>query len=237
MRRFCSNRPRLVPIPMPRSDGANSSLSSSAVVGIDDVAFRLVDQLDRATNSSVHALQHGERDLLARSSRRSRWARMAGMVSWSSSEEAISWTRACNREYPGSALIDERSAQTPGFIRGVSASSPCSTPPAATHSRPCASWDTATREWRGSVRNRLLWMLLAETGLFGWAKLWGCSTGTGTPDAATPRSPRSSLATIRTGWVPRAATGGCMSPTSWTASTASMSGGCARAAPIWSPPI
>ena len=29
----------------------------------------------------------------------------------------------------------------------------------------CASWDAATREWRGSVRNRLLWMLLAETGL------------------------------------------------------------------------
>lgn len=29
----------------------------------------------------------------------------------------------------------------------------------------CASWDTETREWRGSVRNRLLWMLLAETGL------------------------------------------------------------------------
>jgi integrase len=29
----------------------------------------------------------------------------------------------------------------------------------------CATWDHATREWRGSVRNRLLWMLLAETGL------------------------------------------------------------------------
>jgi integrase len=29
----------------------------------------------------------------------------------------------------------------------------------------CASWDNETREWRGSVRNRLLWMLLAETGL------------------------------------------------------------------------
>jgi site-specific recombinase XerD len=29
----------------------------------------------------------------------------------------------------------------------------------------CASWDTETCEWRGSVRNRLLWMLLAETGL------------------------------------------------------------------------
>lgn len=29
----------------------------------------------------------------------------------------------------------------------------------------CASWDTETREWSGSVRNRLLWMLLAETGV------------------------------------------------------------------------
>ncbi len=29
----------------------------------------------------------------------------------------------------------------------------------------CACWDAALREWRGSVRNRLLWMLLAETGL------------------------------------------------------------------------
>jgi site-specific recombinase XerD len=29
----------------------------------------------------------------------------------------------------------------------------------------CASWDDDKRQWRGSVRNRLLWMLLAETGL------------------------------------------------------------------------
>jgi integrase len=29
----------------------------------------------------------------------------------------------------------------------------------------CATWDVAARKWRGSVRNRLLWMLLAETGL------------------------------------------------------------------------
>lgn len=28
----------------------------------------------------------------------------------------------------------------------------------------CACWDADAREWRGSVRNRLLWMLLAETG-------------------------------------------------------------------------
>jgi integrase len=29
----------------------------------------------------------------------------------------------------------------------------------------CAHWDPETRQWRGSVRNRLLWMLLAETGV------------------------------------------------------------------------
>jgi integrase len=34
----------------------------------------------------------------------------------------------------------------------------------------CASWDTETRQWRGSVRNRLLWMLLAETGMFSRAQ-------------------------------------------------------------------
>lgn len=39
----------------------------------------------------------------------------------------------------------------------------------------CASWDAARREWRGSVRNRLLWMLLAETGFFSGA--WPCGGG------------------------------------------------------------
>ena len=29
----------------------------------------------------------------------------------------------------------------------------------------CASWDPATREWSGSVRDRLLWSLLSETGI------------------------------------------------------------------------
>jgi len=29
----------------------------------------------------------------------------------------------------------------------------------------CARWDPQTREWQGSLRNRLLWSLLAETGL------------------------------------------------------------------------
>jgi hypothetical protein len=28
----------------------------------------------------------------------------------------------------------------------------------------CAIWDEEAREWRGSVRNRLLWALLAESG-------------------------------------------------------------------------
>jgi site-specific recombinase XerD len=29
----------------------------------------------------------------------------------------------------------------------------------------CASWDPQSRQWRGSLRNRLLWMVLAETGV------------------------------------------------------------------------
>ncbi len=29
----------------------------------------------------------------------------------------------------------------------------------------CASWDPQSRRWRGSLRNRLLWMVLAETGV------------------------------------------------------------------------
>jgi integrase len=29
----------------------------------------------------------------------------------------------------------------------------------------CASWEADTRAWRGSVRNRPLWMLLSETGV------------------------------------------------------------------------
>jgi integrase len=37
----------------------------------------------------------------------------------------------------------------------------------------CASWDAEAREWRGSVRNRLLWMLLAETGCFSGARPCG----------------------------------------------------------------
>lgn len=40
---------------------------------------------------------------------------------------------------------------TPGQIEGI-----CDA---------CANWDAETREWSGSVRNRLLWLLLAETGL------------------------------------------------------------------------
>lgn len=83
----------------------------------------------------------------------------------------------------------------------------------------CASWDNQTREWRGSVRNRLLWMLLAETG-FRLGETLGCSIATGTPGGATSRSSRSWPETTRPRCGPRAATGACMSPTSWTASMA-----------------
>src|SRR5258708_34796454 len=34
----------------------------------------------------------------------------------------------------------------------------------------CAAWDADARQWRGCVRDRLLWALLAGTGLrLGWA--------------------------------------------------------------------
>ena len=47
----------------------------------------------------------------------------------------------------------------------------------------------------------------------GWARRSGCSTATGAPAAVTPRSSRSSRASIRTRYGSRAATGGCISPT------------------------
>ena len=48
----------------------------------------------------------------------------------------------------------------------------------------CAAWDAETCRWRGCVRDRLLWALLAESGL---VKRSGCSTATGIPAAATRR--------------------------------------------------
>ena len=44
----------------------------------------------------------------------------------------------------------------------------------------CASWDEAEQQWHGSVRNRLFWMLLAETGSPGSA------CGSGTPVGGFP---------------------------------------------------
>ena len=95
-------------------------------------------------------------------------------------------------------------------------------------------WDPDTREWRGSVCNRLVWMLFAETGIrLGEAlglqhRDWHTGCGDTPYVEVVARDPR-------TGCGPSAATGGCTSPTSWTASTASTSGGCARSAPTWPP--
>jgi hypothetical protein len=62
----------------------------------------------------------------------------------------------------------------------------------------CAAWDAEAREWRGCVRDRLLWALLAEKGC-GWARRLGCSTVTGTLAAATRRSSRWCRVIIGTG--------------------------------------
>ena len=96
----------------------------------------------------------------------------------------------------------------------------------------CAAWDGEAREWRGCMRDRLLWALLAESG--GLVKRSGCSTATGTPAAATRRSSRWCRVIIRTGCGSRAAaTASCMSPPSLTASMASTCGSYARPELIW----
>ncbi|GAA3422482.1 site-specific integrase [Streptosporangium vulgare] len=92
----------------------------------------------------------------------------------------------------------------------------------------CASWDDDAREWRGSVRNRLLWCLLAETGLR-LGEALGLQHQDWHTGRATPRSSRWSRASTRTRSGPRAATGDCSSPTISIVSTASTSGNSAQA--------
>jgi site-specific recombinase XerD len=96
----------------------------------------------------------------------------------------------------------------------------------------CASWDPAAREWRGSVRDRLLWALLAESGMR-LGEALAIKHGDGTPASAILRSLRWCRARItRMGCGSRtAATARSSSPMSLTASTASTSGGCATPAP------
>jgi site-specific recombinase XerD len=98
----------------------------------------------------------------------------------------------------------------------------------------CATWDAAAGRWRGSVRNRLLWALLADTGLRLGEALGLQHRDWHTGRGDTPSS-RSSPAITPTTCAPRAATGACTSPMAWTASTASTSGSCARPAPTWPP--
>jgi hypothetical protein len=88
----------------------------------------------------------------------------------------------------------------------------------------CASWDTDTRQWRGSVRNRLLW-----TAVGGDRRSVGRSPGV----AASGLAHRARRHPVPRGRGPRPPPwgagqerlpAGCMSPTSWTASTPSTSG-------------
>jgi site-specific recombinase XerD len=96
----------------------------------------------------------------------------------------------------------------------------------------CARWDPLSRESKGSVRDRLLWALLAESGMrLGEGS--PCSTVIGTPAWATRRSSRSCPARVtRTGCGSRTvATGRSTSLMSSTASTASTCGSFATPAP------
>jgi site-specific recombinase XerD len=98
----------------------------------------------------------------------------------------------------------------------------------------CARWDEHARDWDGSVRDRLLWALLAETGMrLGEAlAVKHCDWHTGLGD--TPFVEVVARQDHHTGCGSRtAATGGSTSLTSSTASTASTCGGCATPAPMW----
>ncbi len=93
----------------------------------------------------------------------------------------------------------------------------------------CARWDEREREWDGSVRDRLLWALLAETGMrLGEAlALKHCDWHTGLGDTpfveVVPREDHPHGLRGRT-----VATGRSSSPMSLIASTASTCGGCAK---------
>jgi site-specific recombinase XerD len=94
----------------------------------------------------------------------------------------------------------------------------------------CACWDAEGRQWVGTLRDRLLWALLAETGLrLGEAlglqhRDW--HTGRGDVPFIEVR-PREHAHGVR---VRAAPTASCTSPTSWTGSTASTCSGCATPA-------
>lgn len=96
----------------------------------------------------------------------------------------------------------------------------------------CASWDDDVREWRGSVRNRLLWSLLAETGL-----RLGEALGLQHRDWCTGRGDTPFIEVVPRGEEVRAKSGyrRLYISDEVDRSTASTYGTCASSARTWSP--
>ena len=96
---------------------------------------------------------------LSRAQRRGRGPRPApDHSSWRRPVQAAAGTRRPPQGPPAGG--------DPGARTGAGAAPPILTPVQIERiCEACASWDTDARQWRGSVRNRLLWMLLAETGV------------------------------------------------------------------------
>ena len=98
----------------------------------------------------------------------------------------------------------------------------------------CASWDAPSGQYEGRVRDRLLWALLAETGL-----RLGEALSLQHRDWRTGRGDTPFIEVVPRDGLPHgvrvkgSGTGGCSSPTSWTGSMASTCGSCATRAPMW----
>jgi hypothetical protein len=91
----------------------------------------------------------------------------------------------------------------------------------------CARFEPASGQWMGRVRDRLLWSLLAESGLRRGEALGHTGRGD-TPFIEVV--PREHPHGVR---VKAGTTGGRSSLMSWTGSTGSTCGSCARRAPTW----
>ncbi len=93
-----------------------------------------------------------------------------------------------------------------------------------------ATWDAGSQDWDGDLRYRLLWSLMAETGLR-LGEPCPYSTATGRPGAARARRSASCAASTRTAWPPRAGTAASTSARASSSSTPITCGGSATAAP------
>jgi len=97
----------------------------------------------------------------------------------------------------------------------------------------CASWDGERGEWVGTLRDRLLWAVLAETGLRLGEALGLQHRDWHTGRGDTPFIEVRPAITLTARGSRAAPTASCTSPTSLTGSTASTCSGCATPASIW----